>query len=423
MTTNPSISTIMENCRIPDRIRFLPTFDGEQSELYKFINNVDDIVTDIYPLIAVEYQRIFTSAIKNKIIGHANSILSQNENTNDWKIIRKILLDQYADKRDETTLLLELTKMSQHNKSPEQFYSQINEILSTIINNIKLQTLSSEIISHKILSYKNIALETFLIGLHDSLSLIVRSQQPSTLKEAWTLVQKEQNLKYKQQLTKAIPNQKPFNTFNKDPISNTKNNFGPNHNSKIYNPNTNPLTQKPTHNYSPFQQNPSRFNSHTQWINYRPPQFGQHPSLQYRRQNPQNPTFYRPQNPTFYRPQNPSFSKPQNSNLPSTSMQRNNNYQPEPMDTSSGHTGRNTIHQNTLQPTFKSKELFNFDPHNSYQEQNLYNEEDTTYDETNYFQHDDSQFDQNNITDEIVDNDEDQNLNFPKTASSDVHNM
>ncbi|XP_059221400.1 uncharacterized protein LOC131996010 [Stomoxys calcitrans] len=63
---------IFNSLRIPDAIKDLPKFDGNQKLLYEFLNNVEEILLYIRGTDNTPYGQILLRAIRNKIEGQAN---------------------------------------------------------------------------------------------------------------------------------------------------------------------------------------------------------------------------------------------------------------------------------------------------------------------------------------------------------------
>lgn len=166
----------------------VPEFSGEPTELNRFINICDKLVTKFYVAANPEdFQNDYLfSTILNKIKGAALEVVVSSNSYN-WIDVRSILLTGYLDKRDSLTLNLEMAQMKQEpNETPFVFYQRIQKLLS-------LQTayfVNKEPSKSPILcEYVNkLALRVLLRGLHEPLGSLMRTKNPSTLAEALNML-------------------------------------------------------------------------------------------------------------------------------------------------------------------------------------------------------------------------------------------
>lgn len=92
---------IFNSLRIPDAIKDLPKFDGNQKLLYEFLNNVEEILLYIRGTDNTPYGQILLRAIRNKIEGQANEVLNMYGTPLIWDDIKTNLILHYSDKRTD----------------------------------------------------------------------------------------------------------------------------------------------------------------------------------------------------------------------------------------------------------------------------------------------------------------------------------
>lgn len=352
-----SLDQVISNFRIPDCIKTISHYDGNKSDLFNFIDSVDTIFSTLLPLVDNNIKAIYNNEIRKKIIGNANDVLNQYGRVRDWEQVKEILINHYADKRDEYSLTRDLHTLHQGNLSAESFFGKVNEVLASLINNISLQDISEDVRKNKIDYYHQLALDCFLTGLNRNIGNIVRAFQPKTLSDAFKRVQIEQNVYYKQ------------SQYTKTPIK-INNNV---HQSKptIRHVNMNDSIRPPYINQPPYTIHQTPYNTNLQ------PRYNYSPVQPYQANPQYSNTFGQPR-PQYRPPINNSYNqqKPSTSQSNPHNFNRFNNPQPnkpvlprpEPMDTSSGNT-RRSYHNNMFKPTgppnFVSQELFNIDPYDT----------------------------------------------------------
>lgn len=205
-------------------LKLVPEFDGTPNTLIRFLALCDKLVlTYVNPSPGYELSNLATiNGILNKITGAAARTISLNGIPQDWNSIRNTLINCFSDHRDETTLYTDLSQLTQGSDTPHVFYERIQNLLSYIITYVELHDNLITTVESKRTLYTNLALKTYLRGLHEPLGSRIRCMRPSTLEKALEYVQEEMNVLYLQSKKMPTPNfytknQTSFNTpFNFD---------------------------------------------------------------------------------------------------------------------------------------------------------------------------------------------------------------
>lgn len=178
--------------------KMLIKFDGSKSKLYEFIDNCDTA----YSLVKSDSKAILFAIIKTKLTDNARAI-ARNRSFEDWPSLKSYLLDTYSEKRTMAQWQLELNSSKQEmNENVMSFATKIENCYVKLINSLD-DSLSEEARSACINLLKNEALNVFLTGLNKELSLIVKSQKPTSLESAIALaVNEEQEQKSKLEISK-----------------------------------------------------------------------------------------------------------------------------------------------------------------------------------------------------------------------------
>lgn len=311
----------------PEFLNCVPTFNGNPSELNRFLSVCDSLIQTFYDVNnPANFRNTYLlNSLISKLEGNAKVIINI-QGCKTWLEVRNALQNNFGDQRDETCLNRDLVMMRQFpQEKPQHFYERILNILNLLVNYIDSHEETNESKQLKRTLYNNLALKTFLSGLKEPLGTTIRCMRPTTLSEANQLVIQESNFQYLQ---------KPNHRFQSFPQNNRS--FSPS------------LVNRPMN--SNFQSNiaPNR-NFPSQPINVQPI-----------RNVPQN----FPSNSQVFRNQ-------QKSNV--FRPNRNNSRQPNPtpMSVSTRNTGRffnnsqpgpsysNTYFRPTGPKNYESEELFN----------------------------------------------------------------
>lgn len=213
---------ILKSMQTPQAIRELPVFDGNPVKLHSFIRSVDHLIPFLSALENTPFYNVWLQSIRAKIVGDADQILEIYGTPLTWNDIKGNLIAYYNDKRDCVTLTRELFQLQQIT-TIEKFYSQVQNLLSLLINNTNISIQDTDLKTDRIETHKENALQVFLAGLKEPIGGNVRARKPSTLKEAFDACIEERNFQAKQGL-KSSP---PFLSFPKQTHPNTFSHFPP----------------------------------------------------------------------------------------------------------------------------------------------------------------------------------------------------
>lgn len=195
----------------PDNIhkalRLVPDFDGNPNVLTRFINICDRLCSDYLrddPNSQLN-NLCLLNGILNKITGPAATIINSNGIPENWLGIRNVLVNNFADQRDETALYNDLSLAMQGNSSPQEFYDHCQTLFSTIMTYVTLhETLGTTIDAKRVL-YKKLTMQAFVRGLKEPLGSRIRCMRPDSIEKALEYVQEELNIQYLQQRNESVP--------------------------------------------------------------------------------------------------------------------------------------------------------------------------------------------------------------------------
>lgn len=190
-------------------IKSLPEFKGEASE-YPPWREAAHFAMRYYNEGSENYY-IAMGILRNKITGAANVALSSfNTILNFYAIIER--LDQsYSDKRPIHVLESELSVLRQGDLSLQEFYDSVDRQLTLIINKIKMNNNSEEILVALNLRARENALRVFISGLRRPLCDILFSSKPNDLASALAIAQELEFNQKRQEFAKAFSTNKKTN--------------------------------------------------------------------------------------------------------------------------------------------------------------------------------------------------------------------
>lgn len=186
-------------------LRLLPEFDGNPNVLTRFVRLCDQLV-ESYGSQGDALNRLFLiNAILNKITGPAARTINSNGIPESWTGIKSVLINNFTDQRDETTLYNDLAVQTQGSNTPQEFYDKCQTLFSTIMTYVTLHETVDTTIEAKRNLYKKLTMQSFVRGLKEPLRSRIRCMRPNTIEKALEYVQEELNTMYLQSRNEGLP--------------------------------------------------------------------------------------------------------------------------------------------------------------------------------------------------------------------------
>ncbi|EFA12120.1 Retrovirus-related Pol polyprotein from transposon 17.6-like Protein [Tribolium castaneum] len=138
-------------------LKIIPQFNGEPSELADFIAACDLLINTFSdPNQEAFINKFILTSIKTKLIGEAKLVTSSRE-INTWNAL-KVVLQNFADQRDENSLLRDLMLLKQESETPQQFCHRCQDIKSLLLSNLAVTELNEAVraVKHEIKKKKPI---------------------------------------------------------------------------------------------------------------------------------------------------------------------------------------------------------------------------------------------------------------------------
>ncbi|XP_055590701.1 putative uncharacterized protein DDB_G0289263 [Uranotaenia lowii] len=125
----------------------------------------------------------FLLGLETKIVGAAQEVLAKNNCETNFRLMEKLLIDAFGNKKRIEHLLYEITIAEQKGRTTNEFYNHINDRLNQIIASTILKYGSTNA-APLIEQYKTQAISAFLRGLNGITGTIIAGYQPQSMEEA-----------------------------------------------------------------------------------------------------------------------------------------------------------------------------------------------------------------------------------------------
>lgn len=247
-------ATSFDISKVPDAIKLIVPYRGDKKSLASWIASVDEKLDHAKGLcpsaaeIAI-VMPLWTSIVRDKITDEASEALVARHTPCDWDNIKKVLTEYFGDKRDLSSLVTQICYLKQGSNSITIFYNECRELLSDIVAKLALDPNLNQNIQTLSRSYEDMILNSFIDGLIEPYSTLVRTSCPTTLLLAYqrgldqfNAAQRKREKFPKLQLLPNISNGIPPQS------SGNQNRYPQNNFRKPFQQNSNP-------NYRPYYQN------------------------------------------------------------------------------------------------------------------------------------------------------------------------
>lgn len=267
-----------------EHLDLIPVFNGSVEVLNDFLDVTQNLHNHFYnsqdPNDFQNY--VLITGIKSRIVPPAShQVLSANLAT--YQEIRTALLSTYQDKRDDLTLIIELTAMKQYDReSPFEFHDRIQKHLNLIIAYSKTHDVDNTdvMVAH----YKALALRCFLLKLTEPMGSLLRTRAPKDLGTALSWLTNDYQTFGSRPKSQLTSYQGKTSNQTQQVKSGTPQNFRPNSQNFVKNHQQTPQQRQS----APFNKNPPTQSSPNQTVRPQTNQnFTKTPTTQMRNNQPQ----------------------------------------------------------------------------------------------------------------------------------------
>ena len=173
-------------------IKFIDKFDGSREALNPFLINCGNAIK----LATSAQQDILFKYILSQLTGRAQIACSIKEFQN-WEQLEEFLKSQFGEKKHYAHLLVELQNCKQQNsETVSQFSLKVETCLARLLTeiDISIPTNKKLEVAGRVAAMQDLALHTFVMGLDNRISTIVRCRNPGTLNEAINFAVEEEKI-------------------------------------------------------------------------------------------------------------------------------------------------------------------------------------------------------------------------------------
>lgn len=218
---NAMIANAISATKIPDPIKTIPEYSGDRTSLFRWLQTVDGVLLAYQNIAHLPIYRVWSQIIRNKITGDADKALVAR-NAHDWPAVKATLVEYFGDKRDIATITQQIPYLRQGEKSLDDYYHEINQLIADINQKISLDPENVGHVHAIMRVLEPIITTGFIDGLNGNLPHLVRSHEPTSMLEAYKAAlsheqayvrAREKNIR--QGINKSQPRQKGFNSQQK----------------------------------------------------------------------------------------------------------------------------------------------------------------------------------------------------------------
>lgn len=185
------IQAAIVNSKIPDTIKGLPCFSGENDDLTHWLFQVQAIVDAYRELHEEPIWLLWLCHIRGKVTGKAHKALTSANIPNDWARIRATLIEHFGNNRELSSLCQAIPYLSQGRNSVEDFYHEVTTLQAKVNEKINLEPTyrgHTAAVSHFAATLMK---EAFIDGLNEPYSALVRGSDPRTMVDAFNFARRQ----------------------------------------------------------------------------------------------------------------------------------------------------------------------------------------------------------------------------------------
>lgn len=134
---NELIQQVQTLSKIPDPLKNLPEYSGDEKTLFFWIDKVDRMLTSFEPIRHTSIYPLYLDTIRSKVTGEAHERLIEEGVNNTWRDIKTILIRHFADNRDMETIIQSIPFLKQE-EDLDKFYTKVVALDANIAQKIRL---------------------------------------------------------------------------------------------------------------------------------------------------------------------------------------------------------------------------------------------------------------------------------------------
>lgn len=158
-------------------------FDGNEKQLFNFINRIDALVPLIETL-NIHFKRIIIGYIQDRLTHEARDTILKHGQVETWTELKSVLKRAHGESTPINSLLDKIALCRCYG-TIEQFYNQLSDLLIRLNN---AYSLTEQLTNDQITCDKRIVLNCFTANLPDPVKGIIIVRNPPTMDDAYNII-------------------------------------------------------------------------------------------------------------------------------------------------------------------------------------------------------------------------------------------
>ena len=168
-------------------LEIIPNFDGNVKTLSDFLTSTEEVINILNQTNPSEITKSFILlTIKKKIVGSAKELIS-GISISSWKELKELLLQNYEDKRNEATLLIEMCDLKHTNEPILVFHKKFSELFLLYKSKIEIRITGNEL-KNMIAFGQQFSTQCFIKNCKEPYRSQLSARHPKTLGDISNLI-------------------------------------------------------------------------------------------------------------------------------------------------------------------------------------------------------------------------------------------
>lgn len=161
-------------------LKFIKTFNGDRERLTAFLRDCDSAIA----LASPQQENIIFRYILSQLEGKAETACSIKD-FDSWPSLKEFLKNQFGERKHYAHLLTDLQDCRQgFQEIVSHFSLRVESCLQKLLTEVTISNTKKTELPGRLAAMEDLALHTFVMGLHPRIANIVRCREPKTLNQA-----------------------------------------------------------------------------------------------------------------------------------------------------------------------------------------------------------------------------------------------
>lgn len=161
-------------------LKFIKPFNGDREKLTAFLRNCDSAIS----LASSHQEDVVFKYILSQLEGKAETACSIKD-FETWSSLKEFLKNQFGERKHYAHLLTDLQDCRQSTQETvSQFSLRVEACLQKLLTEVSVSNSKKSELAGRLAAMEDLALHTFMLGLHPRIANLVRSRDPKSLNDA-----------------------------------------------------------------------------------------------------------------------------------------------------------------------------------------------------------------------------------------------